>query len=169
MARASVLIPLSWLGLIAVADQLSKWAALTHLKGSLSIWGDWVRLTLVRNPGAAFGVLPDYGDALLWLTGIVFLGLVGAIFRLSRRPREPGTSRLLFGLATVAGGALGNGIDRFRYGAVVDFLDLGLSPTLRWPMFNLADASIVLGTVLLLWHLLRPGPGSGGEGKRNVA
>ena len=156
MARASVVIPLSWLGLIALADQLSKWAALTHLpRGSISVWGDWVRLTLVRNPGAAFGALPDYGDALLWLTGIVFLGLVGAIFLLSRRPHGPGTSRLLFGLATVAGGALGNGIDRLRYGAVVDFLDIGLSPSLRWPMFNLADTSIVLGTALLLWHLLR--------------
>lgn len=159
MARASVTIPLGWIGLVALADQLSKWAALTHLKGSLSIWGDWVRLTLARNPGAAFGTLPEYGDALRWFTGIVFLGLVGAIFllSLSRRPEEPGTSRLVFGLATVAGGALGNGIDRLQYGYVVDFIDLGLSPTLRWPLFNLADTAIVLGTVLLLGHLLRPG------------
>lgn len=156
MARASVVIPLSWLSLIALADQLSKWAALTYLpRGSISVWGDWVRLTLVRNPGAAFGAFPHWGDALLWLTGIVFLGLVGAILLLSRRPRGSGTSKLVFGLATVAGGALGNGIDRLQYGYVVDFIDIGLSPSLRWPMFNLADTAIVLGTTLLLWHLLR--------------
>lgn len=161
MARAStavaVGIPLGWLSLIALADQLSKWAALTRLRGSIPLWDDWVRLRLARNPGAAFGAFPEWGDALLWLTILVFVGLVVAIVRLGRRGAS---ASLLFGLATVAGGALGNGIDRLRYGYVVDFLDVGISPTLRWPTFNLADTAIVLGTAVLLWHLLR------GEGSR---
>lgn len=154
MARASVAIPVGWLSGIALVDQLSKWAALTHLRGSISIWDDWVRLRLARNPGAAFGTFPHWGDALLWLTALVFVGLVVAVFRLSRRG---GSASLILGLATVAGGALGNGIDRLRFGYVVDLIDVGISPTLRWPTFNVADTAIVLGTAGLLWHLLRSG------------
>lgn len=165
MARASVAIPLGWLSFIALVDQLSKWAALTRLRGSVPVWDDWVRLHLARNPGAAFGAFPHWGDALLWLTALVFVGLVIAIVRLGRRG---GRASLILGLATVAGGALGNGIDRLRFGYVVDFIDVGISPTLRWPTFNVSDAAIVLGTAGLLWQLLRVGAGAGpdreGEG-----
>ena len=53
-------------------------------------------------------------------------------------------------LGLVLGGALGNLIDRLRYGAVVDFIDVGISESVRWPCFNLADSAITIGVILLI-------------------
>jgi signal peptidase II len=100
-------------------------------------------LTHLRNPGAAFGIFPNRQLALL-IVGLFIVSLI--LFFL----KGLATNRLVsiaFGLAL--GGALGNLIDRFIYGEVTDFLDFRI-----WPVFNLADVSIVAGVFLLYWHIL---------------
>ncbi len=136
-------------GLVAV-DQLTKGLAERHLSAQVvPVWDGYVRLALARNPGGAFGLFAEQGP---WLAGLALVVAAALLVALWRTPE--GALRLRLGLAAVAGGALGNLIDRVRLGHVVDFLDVGLSPTLRWPTFNLADVFIVTGTGLLLWHLL---------------
>lgn len=140
-----------WIGVLVAIDQLSKLLLAAYLKPlkSVSLWGEQVKLTLTQNSGGAFGILPELGPLLTVLTLAVVVGILAAIWRGSI------SSRLVIaGLIAIAGGALGNLIDRLRLGYVIDFVDLGLSPELRWPTFNVADAAIVVGTFLLLWRLL---------------
>jgi signal peptidase II len=101
-------------------------------------------LTHVRNPGAAFGIFPNRQLALL-VIGLFVVGLI--LFFLKGLATANRLVAIAFGLAL--GGALGNLIDRFIYGEVTDFLDFRI-----WPVFNLADTSIVIGVFLLYWYTL---------------
>jgi signal peptidase II len=101
-------------------------------------------LTLSYNEGVAFG-LAGSGGAGLILLGFAALALVGFVF--SRDPSRPG---MWVATGLVAGGAVGNLIDRVRVGRVTDFIDLP-----HWPPFNLADMTIVIGVFLLAAILLR--------------
>lgn len=110
----------------------------------------WVNITYVTNTGAAFGLFPDQGFFFI----IVALIVVVVILLYTRRiPAGQWLVRLALGLQL--GGALGNLLDRLRYGYVVDFVDLNFWPLKEWPVFNVADASIVLGVVLLALTILR--------------
>jgi signal peptidase II len=108
-----------------------------------------IHLVHTRNHGVAFGLEADHGTLVAILVGAALLGLLVYFATHSSRP--------LIWLATglLLGGALGNLIDRIRSGAVVDFVQLPLG----WPPFNLADASIVLGVVLLLFAIESPRSG----------
>ncbi len=105
-----------------------------------------VHLVHTRNHGVAFGLEAGHGTLVAVLVGLALLGLL--VYFATH------TSRPLIWLATglLLGGALGNLIDRIRTGAVVDFVQLPLG----WPPFNLADASIVLGVLLLLFAIESP-------------
>ena len=86
-------------------------------------------------------------------TPLIFVSFVGiAVLALIYHSQERPGNLLRLSIALQLGGALGNLVDRFRLGAVTDFIDIGI-----WPIFNLADASIVSGLALLGWVLLRPG------------
>lgn len=143
--------PLGWIAAVVALDQGSKWGALRGLT-----WGEprslldgYVRLALAHNPGGAFGVLSGQGPLLTWFTvGVV---TVIALFVLIGRLSSTG---LVAGSVMIAGGATGNLIDRIHWGYVIDFIDIGATPTLRWPTFNVADTAIVTGTALVLWHLV---------------
>ncbi|MBW4663729.1 MAG: lipoprotein signal peptidase [Chroococcus sp. CMT-3BRIN-NPC107] len=98
--------------------------------------------TYVRNTGAAFSLLSGRADILRWLSLFVSLGLIAfALFGGKLKKLE----QLSYGL--LLGGAMGNGIDRFIFGSVVDFIDLRL---IRFAVFNLADVSINLGIICWL-------------------
>lgn len=118
--------------------------------------GEVVRLTLTYNRGAAFGIdAGPYGRWLLvTLSVAVLLGLAGLYHRATARERL-----LVFALGLTAGGAVGNLLDRIRSPrGVVDFIDLGFGGARFW-VFNLADAGISVGAILLglaLWHRLGP-------------
>jgi signal peptidase II len=108
---------------------------------TIPLWPDVFHFTYVTNKGAAFSLFSESGGWLRWLSLIVSLGLIAlAVFtRLDRWEQA--------GYGFVLGGALGNGIDRFVAGEVVDFLDFRL---IRFPVFNLADIFINVGIICLL-------------------
>ncbi len=134
-------------------DQLSKWWVMQqfHLQESWPLLPGLFHLTYVRNPGAAFSLFSQDGSWLRWLSLGVSLALVAlALFG----PRLPRWEQWGYGL--ILAGALGNGIDRFSQGTVVDFLDLRL---IRFPVFNIADVLINLGLLCLImaaWVQSRP-------------
>ncbi len=118
----------------------------------VDIIGDYVRLTYIFNPGAAFGIhVGDYSRFLFLGLSIVALLALGGMYWAT-----PTTDRSrLAAIALICGGALGNLIDRLRSArGVVDFLDVGVG-TIRWPVFNVADIAVTTGAVILalsLWN-----------------
>jgi len=142
---AWLLLPLAALGL----DWLSKaWImAAIPLHDSRVVIPGFFNLTMTYNPGAIFGTLggasPLVRSVTFTLAGIAALGYFGWEFL---RPATPRIQRIALGL--ILGGALGNGLDRIRHGAVVDFLDFVFWGWHYWT-FNLADSCIVCGAILL--------------------
>lgn len=137
------------LGVIAV-DQGSKLAVTSYLSPyrPVPVIDHLFYLTLARNPGGAFGLLQSQGPLVMIITVVISLGLLGILLFAKLRD-----GWLRAGLALIAGGALGNLLDRVRLGYVIDFLDLRV-----WPVFNLADVAIVLGTGLIILNLVRRAP-----------
>jgi signal peptidase II len=145
-----------WLGLAGVVialDQLSKaWVlAAFRLGERLEITG-FFNLVLVFNSGAAFSFLADAGGWQKWF--FVVLALAVSAWLVVMLRQHVGERLLALALALVLGGALGNVIDRVRFGAVVDFLDVHAAGW-HWPAFNVADSAITVGVALLLWQQLR--------------
>jgi signal peptidase II len=133
--------------LILAADQASKWLAVRELVPGRSVAaiGSAVRLTLVHNRGTAFGILPNWTPSLL--AAAIALSVAVLLYNRHFLGRHLLVS---LALALQLGGAAGNLLDRLCKGYVVDFVDLRV-----WPVFNLADAAITVGVILLLWHLIR--------------
>ncbi|MGQ9477363.1 MAG: dTMP kinase [Candidatus Bipolaricaulia bacterium] len=138
---------LLWIAAILALDQSSKLLALAQLEPyeKVKVIDHLLYLTLTRNPGGAFGLLQGHGLLVIVVTAAISLGLLGALLFTKLRDGQ-----FKLGLAIIAGGALGNLLDRARLGYVVDFIDLRF-----WTVFNLADVAIVTGTALILFHLLR--------------
>ncbi|MBE3584008.1 MAG: signal peptidase II [Limnochordaceae bacterium] len=116
-----------------------------------------LRLTRVENQGAAFSLLPGA----YWLFVAMAVGMVAAAWAFRRVLFSAAAQPAGWGVAFVLGGTAGNLLDRLRWGYVVDFLELP-----HWPVFNIADASIVAGMGLVLWGLMRwDGRPAAGGGK----
>jgi signal peptidase II len=115
-------------------------------------------LTYVRNPGAAFSMLADADPAwrLPFFMLVLVVALAGCIYMLRQTPVQDRVSRLALGL--VVGGALGNGLDRIRYGEVIDFVEVGVRSVYTWPIFNVADSAVFIGVALLIWRAFKPLP-----------
>lgn len=113
-------------------------------------------LTYVRNPGAAFSMLANASPALRlpFFLGVVLLATVAIFWMLRQTEAADRVTR--FGLGLVLGGALGNGVDRVRFGEVVDFIEVGVRSVYVWPIFNAADSAVCVGVALLLWRSWRP-------------
>ena len=134
-----------------------------QLGASIPLLGDFFRLTFIENPGMAFGI--DIGGK-LYLTAFSTLASIGIVYYLFKIRQEALIIRV--SLAMILGGAIGNLIDRVFYGVmfgegplfygkVVDFFDLdffninvGGFHISRWPVFNIADAAVSIGVLLLL-------------------
>lgn len=143
------------LTLVVLSDACTKGTAVALLAPAhvpRPVLGETVRLTLLYNPGAAFGLY--LGPHSRW----IFLGLsLVALVVLWRLYRETAPSRVMRTLAIglLSGGAVGNVFNRlWSQRGVVDFIDIGIGD-LRWPAFNLADSAISVGAVLLVWALWR--------------
>jgi signal peptidase II len=137
------------MGVVLAVDLSSKaWVQGNVSYGqSLDLLGDWVRLTYLLNPGAAFGLsVGDWSRTVFATRAIVAVG----VMRMIVRETPAAERRPLAALALILGGALGNLVDRLRsHGAVVDFLDVGFG-AVRWPVFNIADVGVTTGALLLV-------------------
>ena len=159
MKRTRVLFALCAAVVVAL-DQLTKAVASSRLLLSepVPVLGDAVRLTLVHNTGAAFGLFP--GSRLPFII-VSSLAIAVVIYLFTREAYRGMTQRVLLGC--ILGGAIGNLVDRIRLGWVVDFIDVGLGSA-RWPVFNVADSAVTVGVILLAWYLSRAGhPASDAE------
>ena len=149
--------------LVAVAilflDQWSK-GTITRMLGlheSREVLGDFFLLTSVRNSGAAFGLFANFESSLksIFLNSVAVAAFIAVSLYAFRSHFK--SVRLQLGLALVLGGAVGNLIDRVRYGYVVDFLLFGVGGH-YWPAFNVADSAICVGVGLLALDMLRQKP-----------
>ncbi len=133
--------------LVILLDQVSKLLVRSHMTEmeSIPIIGNIFHLTYVMNTGAAFSMLPNQTLTFIIIT---CLAVVISLFFYYRVDRKRVLLRL--GIALEVGGAVGNLIDRIRFGSVVDFIDFRI-----WPVFNLADFTIVVGVALICWELLK--------------
>lgn len=138
-------------GFLVAFDQLVKIYvhASFGLGESVVLIPDFFRFTYVRNPGAAFGI---FRDAAPLFRSIFFLSMpplaMGIIVYMLREV-ENSDRWQIFALSMIFGGALGNYIDRLRFGYVIDFLDFHYKETWSYPAFNIADSAIVVGVILL--------------------
>ncbi|MET3288191.1 UNVERIFIED_CONTAM: signal peptidase II [Brevibacillus sp. OAP136] len=129
---------------VILLDQLTKYAIVKNMvQGeSIPLIDNVFQLTSHRNMGAAFGILQNQRILFIIITLAVVTGIIVTLFRIGRT--QP---RISLGLSLVLGGAIGNFIDRALNGQVVDFLDFVL---IHFPIFNVADAAITIGVVILL-------------------
>jgi signal peptidase II len=147
--------PLFWpvLGLVIAADAYTKSLAERYLvpqRMPHEVFGDWLRWTLVYNPGAAFGL--SLGPWSRWIFMVLTIAALAILGRLYSTTRPGDTTRTL-SLSLVCAGAIGNLIDRIRSPlGVVDFIDVGFGDS-RWPTFNIADMAVSSGAFLLAWVL----------------
>lgn len=142
-------------GTIVVADQITKALVLwmIPLHRTIAVIPGFFNLTHIHNPGGAFGFLAGQSPALrqgiFLFASSLAVGLVFYFYRTTpRRFVALGTAFCL-----IFGGAVGNLIDRLRFGKVVDFLDFYVG-AYHWPAFNVADSAITVGIGIFLFHLL---------------
>lgn len=135
--------------IVFLADQFTKYLVQQFIPFGYSrpqwIGREVFQFTHIHNTGSIFGILQGQNTPLIVVSCIGVFVLIMVYYS---QPRPTHLLRLSLGLQL--GGAFGNLIDRLRLGAVTDFIDVS-----RWPVFNLADASIVTGLLLLAWILLR--------------
>jgi signal peptidase II len=141
---------------LLAADQATKYliTAFVPLHSGVEVVAGFLNIVHHRNPGAAFGIFADSTSHLralfLLLVSVVALACIIWIVGFSKRI-EP---YLLIALSLFFGGALGNLVDRVRFGEVIDFIDVYVG-NFHWPAFNVADASLCVGTALFFLHFLR--------------
>jgi len=141
--------------LVVALDQLSKFYVLQSLplNQSIAILPNYCYLTLIQNPGTAFGLMSNMDDMVRIPFFVIIIVAAACIVYSYQRviPEENFLSRVALGL--VWGGALGNFIDRILYGKVIDFIDVCYADY-HWYIFNVADAFITVGLIYLLYGFL---------------
>ncbi len=155
--KRKYLILLALSGAIVALDQALKMYIHTdfRLGESAIVIQDFFNITYVRNPGAAFGFLRDAPES---FRSLFFLSVPPTVMLiiLAMLYSTPDTDKLqTFALSCVFGGAIGNYIDRVRFGYVVDFLDFHLKSVYTYPAFNVADIAIVTGVGFILLQIFK--------------
>jgi signal peptidase II len=142
-------------GIIVLLDQFTKALVIGYipLHQTIPVIRGFFDITHIHNPGGAFGLMANLSPA---LRSIIFLFIsslaVGLIFYFYNKT-PPNYPWLAAAFALIFGGAIGNLIDRLRFGVVIDFLDLYIG-NLHWPAFNVADSAISVGIGIFVFHLL---------------
>ncbi|HET8578378.1 MAG TPA: signal peptidase II [Methylomirabilota bacterium] len=141
--------------LILALDQTTKFLALERLLPGepMRIVNGFFSLTLVLNPGLAFGMLGATPTAWRWVVALLSVVALVVLAAVGLRLLPTGGPLAEIALGLVFGGAVGNLIDRWRFGAVVDFLDFYWR-VYHWPAFNIADSAISVGVALLALRML---------------
>lgn len=151
MRRRATLLLIS--ALVVVVDRISKEAINAGLGGSApyELVGSWLRIVHGENHGGLFGLLQGSAPIL----ALFSVGVIVLLFVAHERERTMRVTLLTAGIGALVGGAIGNLIDRITYGYVLDFIDIGVG-TVRFWTFNVADAAISIGILLLIVDALRP-------------
>lgn len=142
-------------GLVAILDQITKVIILKNisLHHSVTVIPRFFNITHIHNPGGAFGFMASQNSSVRNLL-FLFLSSLAVCFVFYFYKNTPRTHPLLAtGIALIFGGAIGNLIDRIRFGKVVDFLDFYIG-TYHWPAFNVADSAITVGIIIFIFHIL---------------
>ncbi|MBI5328622.1 MAG: signal peptidase II [Deltaproteobacteria bacterium] len=138
---------------IVILDQLTKAIITSYLSlhQSIEVISGFFNIIYIRNPGAAFGLFSSGSESLriLFLTGVSIAALI-AIFLVYRSIKN--NAAYSIALSLIAGGAVGNLIDRIRFGEVIDFLDVYIG-RYHWPAFNVADSAITIGVFIAVFSL----------------
>jgi signal peptidase II len=144
------------LAAVVLLDQFLKAyiGATMNLHESIPVIEGYFNITYVKNPGAAFGFLansaPEFRS--LFLIGVTVIAIVLILYFISKSTAKE--VFLTFSLSLILGGAVGNLIDRIRFGEVTDYLDFYIS-SYHWPAFNVADSAISLGALVLVVEIFR--------------
>ncbi|MDP2645504.1 MAG: signal peptidase II [Desulfobacterales bacterium] len=140
---------------IVILDQIAKAAVLHYvpLHQGFAVIPGFFNITHIHNPGGAFGFLAKYGSGwgriFFTVASMLAIGVILYFYQ-----KTPATQvALRGGFALILGGAVGNLIDRVRFGKVVDFLDVYIGD-LHWPAFNVADSAVSIGIVIFAFHLV---------------
>ncbi len=169
--------------IVFLLDQISKWIIkqTMTLHESVSVLGDFFRITYIENPGMAFGI--RFGDNLFFTVFAVAASLVILVYLFKMKGEHIATR---IAMATILGGALGNLSDRIARGSVLDFLDFEFFnihiPDFqilfidfpgyrlnRWPIFNVADIAVTVGMIILfLFVLFEPEKKDSTEGNQTT-
>ncbi|MDP2855391.1 MAG: signal peptidase II [Smithellaceae bacterium] len=153
--KKNLLIFLIGAAVIIALDQITKSAITSRftLHESYPVINGFFNLVYVMNPGAAFGFLANASETFryIFFTGITVLATGLIIYYLVKS--NPRNLMLVSSLMLIFSGAVGNLIDRLRFGAVVDFLDVYIG-TAHWPAFNVADSAITSGAILMIWEMI---------------
>ena len=146
-------------GGVVILDQIVKLIALDRLTLGVPVVvvQGLVALTLVKNPGLAFGLLSGIPAGWRWVVGLLSLLALVVLLRVALRILPSGGWREQSSIGLIFGGAVGNLIDRMRFGAVVDFVDVHFRGW-HWPAFNVADSAISVGVALLALRMLTAPP-----------
>ena len=153
--KKNLLIFILGAAVIILLDQITKSAITARfvLHEVYPVFPGFFNLVHVMNPGAAFGFLASASETFryIFFTGITVLAAGLIVFYLIKS--NPRNLILAGSLTLIFGGAVGNLIDRLRFGAVVDFLDVYVGTT-HWPAFNVADSAITVGAILMIWEMI---------------
>lgn len=146
-----------WVGSIAftviVLDQLTKFLVMRSIPkfGALRVIPGFFDLVNVRNPGAAFGILNGAHGS--WRAAFFIFVSIAALALIAVLVRKAADRLTIVAFSLIGGGAVGNLIDRVRFGEVVDFIDWYYR-SWHWPTFNIADSAITIGVGLLAIDML---------------
>jgi signal peptidase II len=146
LTLSATIVLLDWLTKMWITANVARYETFNIVPGFLNI-------THIQNPGVAFGLfnrLGDFGPPVLVAAGLAALAVVALYFRRTGREER----LLLWSLALILGGAVGNLLDRIAHGAVTDFVDVFVG-TYHWHTFNVADSAISVGICLMLLDVLR--------------
>jgi signal peptidase II len=143
----------SIVGIVLVLDQITKYIIRTNVRmyDTITVISGFFNITHVRNKGAAFGLfstLPDHWRSAFFIAVTIIAVSVLIALIMKTQERLP-----VYSFSLIAGGALGNLVDRVRYGEVVDFVQWYVK-SYYWPSFNVADSAITIGIVLLAIEML---------------
>lgn len=138
--------------IIVAVDQITKYYAVEKLMGqdSFTIIGEFLQFNYTENFGAAFGILQNKQYFFIIITVVIVIGII--IFM--KFNKNILSKMMKISLVMILAGAIGNFIDRIRLGYVVDFIDVKFGNFYDYPIFNIADSSIVVATFIIMYLIL---------------
>ncbi len=157
MKKKKTVFLFSVIAVLVLLDQITKFLIVHNMAygQSIDVISGFFNITYVKNPGAAFGIFARLEDSIripfFVLMPVIALIIIGYVYYKSKAKNV----LQQVGLALVMSGAIGNLIDRFRYGYVVDFLDFHWKHQAHFPAFNVADSAITIGVAVLFAEMFK--------------